>query len=98
MYLAGGTTIWRNSNLTTIPLSSNNTTSVNWTQLTNSAVSGSTISALGISKTSANRLYYGTDNGKVFRLDGANSGNPSPTDIWTGKGFPVQMSDRKITR
>ena len=89
MYLAGGSTVWRNSDLTGIPLSSNSTTTVNWTQLTNTLVSGSTITALGISKTTANRLYYGTNDGKIYRIDGANSGNPSPVDIWTGKGLPA---------
>ncbi len=88
MYLAGGNVVWRNTNLTGIPLSSNSTTSVNWTQLTNTSVGSSTISALGISTTTANRLFYGTADGKIYRIDGANTGNPSPTDVWTGKGFP----------
>jgi len=88
MYMAAGDRIWRNSDLTGIPLSSNNTTSVNWTELTNSAVTGATVSALGISTTPANRLYYGTDNGKVYRLDSADSGDPSPVDVWSDK-FPT---------
>ena len=99
MYLAGGTSIWRNSDLTAIPLSSDNPTSVNWTHLTNTTISGTKISALGISTTTANRLYYGTSNdffgtsndGHVFRLDGANAGNPIPTDV-TGLNFPVDAN------
>ncbi len=89
MYLAGGDRPWRNSNLTGIPMGSISTTTVNWTDLTSSQIVGAIISALGISTTPANRLYFGTHNGKVYRLDGANSGLPAPTDIWTGKGFPA---------
>ncbi len=88
MYLAAGTTLWRNSDLTGIPLGSQNPTSVNWTELTNTTVSGANISAVAVSTTAANRVYYGTSNGKVFRLDGANSGNPTPTEI-TGSNFPA---------
>ncbi|MFH1942213.1 MAG: T9SS type A sorting domain-containing protein [bacterium] len=88
MYVAGGDRVWRNSDLTGIPLPSYNTTSVNWTQLTNTIVTSAIITALGMSKVSANRLYYGTTNGQIYRLDGTNSGNPAPMDVWTGKGFP----------
>ncbi len=89
IYLAGGDRIWRNSDVTTIPAYSNNKASTNWSQLSNSVVSGSTISALGISKSPANRLYYGTWNGKLFRIDGANIGDPVRTDIGIGKGLPL---------
>ena len=89
MYMAAGDRIWRNSDLTGIPLGSNNTTSENWTELTNSAVTGAIVSALGISTTPANRLYYGTSNGKVCRLDSADSGDPSPVDVWSGKDLPA---------
>jgi hypothetical protein len=89
MYLAGGNRIWRNGDLTMIPLFSNSTTNVNWTQLTSTSVSGTTITALGISTNPANRLYYGTQDGRLFRLDNANSGNPFRTDVGTGKGFPA---------
>ena len=88
IYVAGGDRLWRNSDITAIPAFSNNTSSVNWTQLSNSTVPGATVTALGISKVTANRLYYGTDNGGVYRLDGANSGDPSPVDVGTGKGLP----------
>ena len=90
MYLAGGDRIWRNSDLSAIPLDlTQEPTSINWTELTNSAVTGQTITALGISKSPANRLYYGTGDGQVFRLDNAHTGNPTPTDVWTGKGLPA---------
>jgi hypothetical protein len=89
MYLAGGSILWRNNDLTTIPMSSNNTTTVGWDSLNNSRTSGTTITAIGVSKSPANRVYYGTSNGKVYRLDAANAGDPLPIDVWTGKGLPV---------
>jgi hypothetical protein len=88
MYLAAGTTLWRNSDLTGIPTGSQNATSVNWTELTNTTLTGANISAVAVSTTTANRVYYGTDDGRVFRLDAANSGNPTPSEI-TGSNFPA---------
>lgn len=98
MYLPAGSNLWRNSNLTAIPTytaspgSAGNTTTVNWTNLTSAAVTGSTITAVGVSTVSPQyRLYYGTNDGKVFRLDNANTATSSttPTDVWTGKGLPA---------
>ncbi len=89
MYLAGGDRLWRNSDLTAIPLSSLEPTSVNWSMLANSVVAGASITALGMSRTPANRLYYGTGDGKIFRLDEAHAGDPIPINVWSGQGFPV---------
>ena len=92
MYLAAGSDLWRNSNLSAIPTANNggpqDTTSINWSDLTNSSIAGRIITALGVSTSPANRLYVGTDSTLVFRVDGANSGNPTPTNI-TGSGFPA---------
>jgi hypothetical protein len=87
MYMAGGSVIWRNSDLTQIPAYDQNPTSVNWTKLTNTQLSSGSVSALEVSISPANRLYYGTSEKKVYRLDNANTGNPTPTDI-TGASFP----------
>lgn len=89
MYLLAGSNLWRNSNLTEIPDFSMGTTTLNWTTLTNTEVATGTISALVAAMTPANRLYYGTSNGQVYRLDGANTGDPLPVDIYTGKGLPA---------
>ncbi len=91
MYLAAGNEIWRNSDLTAVPLGSQSATAVNWAGLTNSIVSGisgSAITAVAVSTTPANRLYFGTDSSKVFRMNAANTGSPSATNI-TGGGFPA---------
>jgi hypothetical protein len=89
LYFAGGqnsTTnsgIWRNTSATTA------TETVGWQFLANSEVTNSFVSAISVSNTnSANVLYYGTSDGKVYRIDNADSGNPDKVDI-TGTGFPA---------
>jgi hypothetical protein len=88
MYVAAMTRLFRNSDLTAIPLHSNNQASVNWTEMTNvGAVGDDMITALEVSKVPANIVYYGTNDGHVYRIDNAHAGNPTPTDVWTGKGL-----------
>ncbi len=89
MYMAGGSVVWRNHNLDQIPAFKERPAARNWTKLSNSQVSGESISALAISTTPANRLYYGTTKGSLRRIDGADSGDPNPVDISTGKGLPA---------
>ncbi|MFC2103459.1 T9SS type A sorting domain-containing protein [Bacteroidota bacterium] len=82
-YAAGNTTtntgIWRCNPQTATGLSG-------WTRLTTTAVSSDQVSAIGIStNNSTDVLYYGTKNGVVKRVDGANSGStPTVTNITTG--------------
>ena len=93
LYLSGGASLWRNSDLSGIALFSQSPTSTNWTNLTAAGISGATISAFGVSKSPANRLYYGSSNGKVYRLDNATAATNAtvPTDIFTGKGLPASF-------
>ncbi len=88
MYLVAGGMLWRNNDLTAIPLGSSQTTTVNWDMLSQSAVTSDFITALGISRTPSNRLYYGTYLGQVYSLDNAHTGDPSPVNI-TGVNFPA---------
>lgn len=81
MYLPAGKRMWRNSNLAGIPM--NNTwdsISTNWNILEDSLVSGS-ITAVAISKTPANVLYYGTDAKKVFKVVNANALTTNAIDV-----------------
>jgi hypothetical protein len=88
MYLPAGGRIWRNDNLDAVPIFSNAPTSVNWTNLANSQVATGNVTALAVSRMPANRLYYGTNTGLVYRIDNANIGDQPKTDISTGKGLP----------
>ncbi len=80
MYFIAGDSLWRNSDLTAIPNSSTSPTNVNWSVLSNTRT-GNIITAVSASTTPANIVYYGTADGRVFRLNNANTGNPSPTSI-----------------
>jgi len=92
MYLAAGTHIWRNDNLGGIPLINNwDSISTNWTMFTDSVNYGTAkISAVSVSKTPANRIYFGTTNKKLYRIDNANTGNPTKTDI-TSTNIPLAV-------
>ncbi|MBM2814031.1 MAG: hypothetical protein HW421_793 [Ignavibacteria bacterium] len=94
MYLGGGNLIWRNDSLF-ILMNGTSPTSVGWTKLTNTTVSSISskiincrISFISSSKNPANRVYYGTSDGQLFRIDSANVGNPIPKSIWESKGLP----------
>lgn len=87
MYLIGGLTLWRNDDLTAIPLSSGSKTSVNWSQMTNAAATSS-ITAVAASTSPADIVYFGTFDGHCYRIDNAASGNPPASEI-TGGNFPA---------
>ena len=74
MYMAGGKYLWRNDNLAGIPYASNwDTISTNWVRFQDSIPSPhKVITAIGVSKTPANRVYVGTDSNKLYRIDSAN--------------------------
>lgn len=102
LYLAGGRTVWRNSDLSKIPtfdfpnsgwktITKTDSTSIGWTELKNTSVditdsNEQRITAIAVSKIPANIVYYGTNDGKVYRLDNADKGNPAPVNI-TGNLF-----------
>ncbi len=87
MYYLGGKIIWRNENLTQIPEYSNNSTLINWDKMNQTDVGTDWISNLDISTNPANILYYCTYGGKVYKVENANTGDPTPTEI-TGNNFP----------
>lgn len=88
LYFAGGQSannsgIWRNTSPTTA------TTTTGWAFMGNSEVTSTQVTAISVSSTnSANVLYYGTSDGKVYRIDAANTGNPVKTEVSSGAGFP----------
>lgn len=101
-YLAGGRTVWRNSDLSKVAMIDFPATgwkdvvnpdsiSTEWTELTKTSVDPTDtlterITAISVSKNPANIVYYGTNNGKLYRIDNADKGNPEPVNI-TGTGF-----------
>ncbi|MCL6267386.1 T9SS type A sorting domain-containing protein [Flagellimonas myxillae] len=91
MYMPAGDRMWRNNNLDEIPLFSNAPTTVNWVRQDQTATpDGSLITGLDVSKYPvANRLYYGTSTGMIFKMENANIDDQPPVDISTGKGLPA---------
>ena len=90
MYMPAGDRMWRNNNLDEIPLFSNAPATVNWVEQTQTATpDGSVISGLDVSRFPvANRLYYGTSSGLIFKVENANLDDQTPVDISSGKGLP----------
>jgi len=90
MYMPVGDRMWRNSNLDEIPLFSNALATVNWSELTQTVTPDeSGITALDVSKFPvANRLYYGTSSGMIFKMENSNIDDQGVVDISTGKGLP----------
>ncbi len=88
MYVAGGSILWRNNDLSTLPMNTWDSTSVNWDSLSATRLpAGELISSISASVKPAHRVYYGTNKGNLFRLDASHSGNPIPKNI-TGNIFP----------
>jgi photosystem II stability/assembly factor-like uncharacterized protein len=86
MYLPWRTQMWRNDDLTEIPwVFPPVPTDVNWTQL--DSVKDYYISALGMSPAEPRRLYYGSQDGHMFKLDNPHIGQPVPVEV-TGHNFP----------
>ncbi len=91
MYLPRGQSLWRNNDLNGITMGSNQPTTQNWTAM-DGVQAGATVTAVGVSHSSPpHRLYAGTNTGRLFRLDNADTASASTpaTDIGTGKGFPA---------
>ncbi|MBL7812179.1 MAG: T9SS type A sorting domain-containing protein [Bacteroidetes bacterium] len=90
MYLAGGKYLWRNDDVETLPLNGSwDSISTGWIRWKDSVPTpNSYITAVTPCMYPLNRVYYGTDNRRVYRVDDAQSGTPKPVDI-TSNGIGV---------
>lgn len=73
MYMAAGPILWRNNDLTQIPLGTDDSTDVNWDSLPQTRLPGGSISAVAVSRMPADIVYYGTTGGSIFRMNNASS-------------------------
>jgi len=88
-YLPTINSIWRKDDLKAASYDTS-LRNVGWNHLSNVNIgNASTLSAISVSRFPANRLYYGTSLGKLYRLDNANTGNPVPVDI-SSSNFPAE--------
>ena len=82
MYLAAGTHLWRNNDLSGIPYAGNwDSITTNWVQFPDSMYAGDYITSVSASKVPANRVYIGTNSHFAYRVDNANTGTPTPVNI-----------------
>ncbi|MBK7986616.1 MAG: hypothetical protein IPK11_06830 [Ignavibacteria bacterium] len=75
--------MWRNNNLLEIGFGQKDSVSTNWDSLPATRIEGNAqhaISALALGKNSS-VLYYGTSQGKLYRLDDATKGQPVPKEL-----------------
>lgn len=91
MYLPAKTRLFRNTNIEAKALStdydSTRWETPLWEELSNcGAPSGHEFSAITVSRSHPNTVYFGTDKGKIYRIRNANVGQPTATDI-TGNNF-----------
>ena len=98
MYLAGVPMLWRNNDLTQIPLGKDDSTNVNWDSLQYTRTNGVQISAVAACATPKHRVYYGTTNGKMYRIDTANVGNPTPIDISKGLAAGAYLNSISVDK
>lgn len=90
MYLPKGDTLYRNSNIAAIPVSKDGLGEErpNWSIIaTVDAADARRITAAAVSTQPANIVYFGTNNGKLFKLTNPGAANPVKTAI-TGANFP----------
>jgi len=90
MYLAGGKTLWRNSDLSAIPLSGGfDTIATNWMPIIDTNLIGTKITAIGVSENPAHVVYVGTSQRNVYRIDNADTCSmSSPVNLSPGY-FPA---------
>ncbi len=89
LYMSAGARLWRNSDITAIPFGVYDPVTTNW-RVIGSVDAGATVSAIGLSTTEpSNRVWFGTTDGRVFRLDNAGSGGGVQNNV-TGDDFPKQ--------
>jgi hypothetical protein len=87
LYLAANNKILRKDDMEAAA-SDSTLLNVGWTWLDNTGLQQNEfITAINISKEPAHILYYGSHNGRVFRMENAQQGNPVAVEI-TGDIFP----------
>jgi hypothetical protein len=87
MFLPSADTLWYNSNIAEIELGSNDKPTTNWQVIERLPNSDDQITALSQSEADRNTLYYGTAQGKLYRMDNVGANTRSRVDI-TGNDFP----------
>ena len=80
MYLAGGRVLWRNDNLLQIPSGVQEPTAYNWFKMTYTT-GEEQITALDVSLTPANIVYFGNRAGELYKVEDAHEVNGKLTKL-----------------
>jgi len=87
LYLVVNHVIYRKTNLKKA-IGNPGKANSDWTRLLSTDLTeNENITAIKVSTKPANRVYFGSEAGKVYRLDNAKTGNPGKIEI-TGNNFP----------
>lgn len=82
MYVAGGKRIWRNNMLDKIQIENKwDSIATGWYAFPDTIKGTGRVTAIAASKNPANRVYYGSDNGKIYRVDNAHLDNATIKEI-----------------
>jgi hypothetical protein len=87
MYMTVDQDVWRETDLTRVQ-SGATARDPNWEDLSNTNTGAGHLTAIAVSTQPANVLYYGTNDGRVFRLDSANTTQNTSLEV-TGQNFPA---------
>lgn len=91
LYMPIGRKIWRNTDVTAIPLDSRETTPLGWDSLDGTLISEEDAEITTINASTANpadRLWYGDNAGHIYRVDDARGNNPVAVEV-TGTNLPT---------
>jgi len=90
MYLPIGRSLRRNKNVTAIPLGNTAPTSLGWDSLVGGFVDEGAITTIDVSdENPSHRLWYGTNGGRIYRMDDALGENPVAVEV-TGTNMPQE--------
>jgi hypothetical protein len=87
MYFAGGDVIWRNFNISQVPLFKNYAVETNWEKMPGTEIEDDIVTALAASYNPGGTVIYGTGHGRLFRIGNANQVSFSVDEI-TASNFP----------
>jgi hypothetical protein len=82
MYVAGGKRIWRNNQLDKIQLEGKwDSISTGWFAFPDTIKGTGRVTAIAVSAKPANVVYYGSDNGKIYRIENAHLDDSKPVEL-----------------
>ena len=98
MFYLAGDYIWRNDDLTQIPLQNVNINydtlpvKTGWDSLPSTMDTSSVYSALAMAHSPSQRLVFGTNDGHLYKMDSAYAINPTVVDITPKGGFQKSVA------